>query len=178
MRSADEVLLRVRSAYERGRLLRALRTSAMVLPMVLASFGGCGRPATSIAIGVLLATLTTSLVWRGGIAGRAVPPGLVAGLAALVVPLVACRAFESLGIAGALPLAVCFLGGLGSGTIVTRYATREREERSLFVLAGGGTAALVGALGCLGAGLGGVVAMTAGLLVVAPLALRMAVPRS
>jgi hypothetical protein len=177
MRSADEVLGRVRFAYERGRFLRALRTSAVVLPMVLASFGGCGRPATSIVIGVLLATLATMLVWRGGIAGHAVSPGLVAGLAALVVPLVACRAFEYLDISGALPLAVCFLGGLGSGAIVTRYALREREERALFALAGGGVAALVGALGCLGAGFGGVVAMTAGLLVVTPLALRMALPR-
>jgi len=147
----------------------------MVLPMVLASFGGCGRPATSMTIGVVLAALASLLVWRGGIAGRAVWPGLVAGLAALVVPLVACKMLESYGIGGALPLAACVVGGLGSGLIVTRFAMRERDERALFVLVGGGTAALAGALGCLGAGFGGVVAMTAGLLVVAPFALRGAV---
>ncbi|MBI3449661.1 MAG: hypothetical protein HY049_12195 [Acidobacteria bacterium] len=178
MRSPDEVILRVRSAYERGRILRALRTSVLVVPMVLASFGGCGRPATSIVIGVVLATVATCLVWRGGITGRAVWPGLVAGLAALVVPLVACKVLESYGIGGALPLAACVVGGLGSGLIVTRYAMRERDERALFVLVGGGTAALAGALGCLGAGFGGVIAMTAGLLAVTPLALRADIRRS
>jgi len=178
MISPDKVLIRVRSAYERGRLLAGLRTSAMVLPMVAASFGGCGRPATSMAIGVVLATMSTVLVWRGGTAGRAVWPGLVAGLAALVFPLVACKTFEHFGITGALPLAACFVGGLGSGLIVTRPAMHYREDRAVFVLVGGGTAALVGSLGCLSAGFGGVVAMTAGLLIVTPIALRASLERS
>src|SRR5262245_10640990 len=109
MKSTDEVLHHVRIAYERGRILRALRTSAVVVPMVLASFAGCGRPATSIVIGAVLATLVSWLAWRGGSVGRAVSPGLVAGLASLVVPLVACRVFEHLGIDGVLPFAVCVL---------------------------------------------------------------------
>lgn len=150
----------------------------MVVPMVLVSFGGCGRPASAIAIGLVLATLATWLVWRGGTAGRAVPPGLVAGLASLLFPLVACRVLEYCEVGGVLPLVACVLGGLGSGVIVTRYAMREDEDRALFVLAGGTTAALVGSLGCISAGLGGIVAMAAGLLVVTPFALRTAMRRS
>ena len=178
MRSTEQVLRRVQFAYERGRLFRALRTSSTVLPMVLVSFGGCGRPATAIVIGLVLATVATWLVWRGGSAGRAVASGLFAGLASLLFPLVACRVLEYCEVGGVLPLAACVLGGLGSGAMVTRRAMRENEDRGLFILAGGTIAALVGALGCISAGLGGVVAMTAGLLVVTPLALRTVIRRS
>ena len=178
MRPTDDVLRNVRFAYERGRFLRALRTSAVVLPMVLASFWGCGRPAISIGIGVALVTLATFLLWRGGSAGRAVPTGLAGGLVALAVPLVVCQVLERLGIGGVLPLVACVVGGLGSGAIVAWHAMREREERTLFLLVGGGTAALVGALGCLSAGFGGVVAMTTGVLAVTPFALRDLIERS
>jgi hypothetical protein len=173
MRPLDDKLLeRVRFAYERGRLVRALRTSLVVAPMVFASLGGCGKPSTSIVIGFALATLTTFFVWRGGSAGRAVVPALAAGVSSLVVPLLACRAFERAGIFGVLPLGACVLGGLGSGAMMTFYASRERQVRLTFLLAGGVVAALVGSLGCLGAGLGGVAAMAAGLVVVAPFGLR------
>jgi hypothetical protein len=40
----------------------------------------------------------------------------------------------------------------------------------VFVFVGGGIAALVGSLGCVTAGVGGVIAMTMGVIVVTPLA--------
>ena len=178
MISRDRVRIRVRTAYERGRLTAGLRTSAMVLPMVAASFGGCGRPATSLALGALIVTLTAVLVWRGGSAGRAVRPAIIAGLVALIVPLVATRIFEPLGITGALPLAACFIGGLGSGAIITRRAMHERDHRAQFALVGGAIAALSGSLGCLGAGLGSVIAMATGVLILTPMALGPAIEES
>jgi hypothetical protein len=166
----EDLLRRVHSAYERGRLRRALWTSSVVVPMVVASFGGCGRASTSVGIGAVLAVLVSYLVWRGGDAGEAVRPGLVAGLASLAFPLVACRAMENAGIEGTLPLAACVVGGLASGAIVTRHATRRAGNRTVFAFAGGAIASLTGSLGCVSAGAGGIAAMIVGVLVVTPLA--------
>jgi hypothetical protein len=140
--------------------------------MVILSFGGCGRPATLIAIGCALAVLVAALMWYGGIQARAVGTGLFAGAASLVAPLVACRALEQAGAPGWLPHLACILGGLGSGAIVTRAAARERGHRALFAVAAGAVSALAGSLGCAEVGLGGVAAMAAALTLTMPLGLR------
>jgi hypothetical protein len=140
--------------------------------MVLASFGGCGRPATSIAIGCALAALVAVLTWYGGVPGRAAASGLLAGAASLVVPLVACRALERAGAMGWPSLVACIVGGLGSGAVVARTAAREPDDRALFAVAAGAVAALAGSLGCVEVGLGGIAAMAAGLTLIAPLGLR------
>lgn len=172
MRHSEERLDKMRSIYERSRLRRGLRTALFVLPMMAVSFGCCGNLRASIVIAVALALLVTSLVWRGGAIARAVVPGYAAGIVPLVVPLVACPACERMGISGSIPLAACVLGGLVSGAVVVYYASREREDRTAFVLAGGAVAALAGSLGCVIVGLGGVLAMTIGLALVTPFALR------
>jgi len=77
-----------------------------------------------------------------------------------------------LGIAGVVQLAVAVIGGVASGAIVVYYAAREQEDRTAFVLAGGAVAALAGSLGCVIAGLSGVLAMIVGLAIVTPLAFR------
>jgi hypothetical protein len=171
MEPPEDLFRRARWAYERARILRALGTSSLAVPMVVASFGGCGRPSMSVLIGTALAALAGFLVWRGGDAGQAVMPGFVAGLVSLLFPLAACRALESAGIGGALPIASCVIGGLASGAIVTMFATRANGERGPFVLAGGAVAALGGSLGCLGTGAGGVIGMLVGVILVTPLGL-------
>jgi hypothetical protein len=142
--------------------------------MMFVSFGCCGNPHASAAIGAILATLVTVLVWRGGSAARAVVPSLSGGLAALAIPLLACPGCAALGIEGALPFASCVLGGVASGAVVVYYASREPEDKVTFVVAGGAVAALAGSLGCVVVGLGGIAAMAVGLAVVAPIALRSA----
>jgi hypothetical protein len=171
-----EALRRARHAYERGRVLKGLRTAVLVAPLVILSFGGCGRPAMSIAIGCALAALVAVLTWYGGIPGRAAASGLLAGAASLVVPLVACRALERAGAMGWVPLLACIVGGLGSGAIVARAAAGQREDRALFAVAAGAVAALAGSLGCAAVGLGGIAAMAAGLTLIAPLGLRASTP--
>lgn len=172
MRPPDAILQDATRAYERGRWLKGLRTAAIVVPMMLVSFGCCGNRSASCLIAAVLAALVTVLTWRGGSVGRAVPPSLAGGIAALAIPLLGCPACESFGIQGALPFVFCVLGGLTSGAIVVYYASREAQDKATFVFAGGAVAALAGSLGCVIVGLGGVVAMAVGLALVTPLALR------
>lgn len=168
----SELLRSARSAFERGRVAKAVRTAALVLPITLVSFGCCGDRSASLAIAGVLAALVVVLVWRGGAAGRGVVPGLVAGVVPLAVPLLACPLCAHAGIVGALPFVACVVGGVASGAIVVWYGTREREDRAPFVVAAGAVAALAGSLGCVIVGLGGVVAMALGVALVAPLAMR------
>src|SRR5262249_28042756 len=116
-------------AYERGRLLHAVRTALPAVPMVLVSFGGFGRPSASIAIGAVLFAMATFVAWRGGPAARAVTPGLLAGVAPLVVPLVGCRLLVDAHAPRIALVLACFAGGLVSGAIVTTFAARRKGGR-------------------------------------------------
>lgn len=172
MKPREALLQDIERAYERGRWLKGIRTAALVIPMMLVSFGCCGNVSVSAFLAALLAGLVTFLVWRGGSVGRAVVPGIVAGIASLAIPLLACPTCAAVGITGALPLASCVAGGVVSGATVVHYASRESEDRAAFVFAGGAVAALGGSLGCFIVGLGGVAAMAVGLALVTPFALR------
>ncbi|HEY0482795.1 MAG TPA: hypothetical protein VGD37_34980 [Kofleriaceae bacterium] len=164
------LLVRVHAAYERGRLFRALAIAATVGPMVLASFAGCGQPSRSIVLGGLLATVVTIVHWRGGAAARAVAPGLVAGVGSLAFTLVVCRVLEHVAVRAELALLACMLAGLATGAAVT-VAARRSNEPGLFAIAAGAIAALGGALGCLSAGFGGVVALAVGVIASTPIGL-------
>jgi hypothetical protein len=172
MNPNDVLLDRMRRAYERARLLKALQVGALVAPMLLLSFACCGNRAHSVAIAGVLAVLATVLVWRGGAPGRAVVPGFVAGIIPLAFPLLTCPACQRAGFVGVVPLVACVAGGLASGAIVASFAARVQEDRAAFVIAAGAVAALAGSLGCVIVGLGGVAAMAVGLAVAAPLGLR------
>jgi hypothetical protein len=172
MNNSNELLESARSAYERGRVAKALRTAALVVPMMLLSFGCCGSQVAALAIGAVLAAAVTVLVWRGGVAGRAVLPGLLAGAVPLAFPLLACPACQRAGWVGAASLGACVVGGLASGAIVAAYTLRVREDRAVFLVTAGGVAAVAGSLGCVIVGMGGVVAMAIGLMLAAPLGLR------
>jgi len=177
MNPDDQLLKRVQSAYERGRLRRGLRAACLVAPMVLVSLDCCGKTSYTVALGVALTTLTVTLIWRGGIAGRAVVPGLVAGIASLVLPAVAGSSCGLLGEGSSARycLMACVLGGLASGAMVAYFASRVRVDKGAFVFVAGATAALAGSLGCVILGLGGIVSMVVGLtLVSVPAAMRTA----
>jgi len=166
----SEMLSRARSAYERGRWWKGVRASAFVVPLMLVSFGCCGRLVISTVIAVALAALVAGFVWRGGAAAKAVVPGYVAGIAPLAIPLVACPACATMHSA----IAMCVAGGLASGAIVAFYGARERGDRGAFIVCAGAVAALSGSLGCLIMGLGGIVAMVCGIALITPFGLRTA----
>jgi hypothetical protein len=169
----NELLLeRATRAYERARGVRGLGMSALVLPMVILSLRGCGPALISIGFGALLALLVALFEYRGGTAGRAVIPGLFAGVAPLVIPFVVCPALRQAGFQSAAVLMACMAGGAFSGAVVTFFALRERDHWLHFILAAGSIAALAGSLGCIDVGLGGIVAMLAGLATLAPVGWR------
>jgi hypothetical protein len=173
MKPSRDLLARARRSYELARLRRGLAAAAIVVPMAIVSLGGCGHRETAIAIAAALAILAAVLVWRGGVGGRGVWPGLVAGVVPLGFPLLACPLCERLG-AAHLPMLVCVAGGVVSGAIIAAYAAREPKDRARFVVSSGLVAALAGSMGCAILGLGGIVAMAVGLALTTPVALAVA----
>ena len=177
MNRDEQLLQRVRSAYEWGRLRRGLGVACLVVPMMALSLGCCGKPSVAVVVGIALATLVTALIWRGGPLGRAVVPGLLAGIAPLVLPMVAGPGCALLGegYGARYCLLACVVGGLVSGGVVAYLGSRISEDRGAFIVVAGGIAALAGSLGCVIVGLGGIGSMIIGLaLVSVPAAIRTA----
>ncbi|HJZ89046.1 MAG TPA: hypothetical protein VKN99_27935 [Polyangia bacterium] len=165
--SERTLMAAARRAYEWGRLRAALRAAWLVVPMVAISVAWARHPVASLAAGVALLGLVVVLGWRGGAAGRAVGPGLVAGLAPLTLPL-AVRTTGHLcssTLCMQLCLPACVVGGLISGALLARAAARLERGRPGFMVAAGAIAALAGSLGCALLGLSGVAGMAAGLMV-------------
>ena len=128
---APDALLhsRARRAYELGRLRTALRVAPFVL-LALAAALLCGRPLdVCSALCAVLLPLSVGLVFLGGSAGRAVRPGLLAGFAALALPLLVRTAGHAcMGPACMiLCLPSCVLGGaLAGGVPVLTLARRAQ----------------------------------------------------
>ena len=173
--SPDSLLLRrVRATYEWSRVRRGLRAACLVAPMVVASLGWCGNVRLTLTLGVALAISSAALVWRGGTPGKAVVPGLIAGMVSLAVPTLlspACAIADGPdGIRYCL--LACAAGGLASGSVVAHFASR-RIDRTEFVAVAGSIAAAGGALGCMIVGMVGIASMLVGLCAVSlPAALR------
>src|SRR5687768_12518878 len=81
------LLRRARGAYQRGRMVHALRAAWLVLPMMALSLTLATRPELSLSAGGVLLALALGLRFRGGAMGRAVMPALIAGIAPLLKPL-------------------------------------------------------------------------------------------
>lgn len=159
------LLARARRAYEFGRLWSALRLAPVVLAAAALALAS-GRPAPLTgAVTCVLLVLTVGLHFRGGIAGRAVVPGLVAGAAALAMPLfMAIFGHACFGPACMkLGLPACVAGGALAGFVIARAAARQQAELQ-FIAAAAAIAAAMGSLGCTIAGVAGVLGMLAGTL--------------
>jgi hypothetical protein len=165
----DEERLRIaaRRRYERARLVSALRGSWYVVPLAVVSLAGCGRPAATIAVGVGLLALVTYLGWRGQAHRRAIAPGVLGGVVPLIVPpAINLTGHPCLGGICLAATAACLVGGFVGALIVGLHSARLRQplpSLALSLL----VAALVGSLGCVLAGLTGVLGMAAGFVVAA-----------
>jgi hypothetical protein len=155
---------RARAAYERGRLLSALPTVALVAPMVGLSLAVCGRVAASLSAGVLLSAVLAAALWRGQDVARGARAGLAAGAAALLLPMATCLHLCAGGVCLMAPSACIGAGALG-GAAIGLLARRRASESLLggYLASGLAVAALAGSLGCVIAGLGGVLGMSAGM---------------
>lgn len=161
----DILAARARRAYETGRLVLALRGSALLLPLAAVALA-CGTdPRVTLLSGALLALCVAFFLWRGGEFRRGVRPGLTAGAAPLLVALF-CPLTTHIctgGLCLLLPV-VCALGGLAGGVALGVLAPLPSEGRGVPLLVASILAGLTGALGCLLYGVIGIAGMIAGLL--------------
>jgi hypothetical protein len=156
---------RARRAYELGRLRDASRLAPFVLLASTAAIA-CGRPwPLTAALALALLALSVGLSFAGGAAGRAVVPGLIAGGAALAMPLLIATAGHACfgDSCMSLCLPACVVGGAVAGAAIAKMAARyERDAR--FLGSALAVTALMGALGCTISGAAGVGGMLAGVL--------------
>lgn len=164
MAPTEMLKLEARRAYEIGRVRAALRVAPIVL-LAAAAAALCGRPlGLTCALGALVLSLAVGLGWRGGAGGRAVPAGILAGIAAFALPI-AVQTIGHLCLGDAcmvLCQPACVVGGALAGALIALRAARESEGELLFVAAAITLAGLLGALGCTLAGASGVLGMIAG----------------
>jgi hypothetical protein len=165
MEPSDTVLLgRARRAYEQGRLQAALWRAAPLVPIVAWIYGWCRYPVLAVVCGGALVALTVAFAWRGQAWGRAVTPGLAAGLAPLVMPLL-MRGAQDVCVGEmccSLCLVGCVAGGIVAGVLVGRRAATLDEGRRTFLAAAGALALLAGAPACAFAGVIGLVGLLLG----------------
>jgi hypothetical protein len=162
--SEAALALRARRSYEQGRLQAALWRAVPLVPLVAWAVGWCPYPILGLLCGAALVALTVGFGWRGQLWGRAVAPGLAAGLAPLVLPLLMRGASEiCVGeMCCSLCLVGCVSGGLVAGLVIGRRAAALPEERGAFLAAAGALALLAGAPACAFAGVAGLAGLLLG----------------
>jgi len=152
----------------------------VVLPMLVVALL-VGRPASLVAgLGGLLGASAFALAMVHDRYARAVRTGILAGLPALLIPVLmrALHLLPPLG-AGVDPcIPASFLSGIVAGWVVSRRTSDETKRVSFWTVAVG-AAALTGSLGCSVAGGSGVMGLMAGVVAgSAPVLLRVALQRS
>lgn len=160
---------RARRAYEVGRLRWALEQAWPVFPLLAVAFA-LGQPrSVTLAFGSALLFAAGALRWIGGPWARAVPHGMVAGSAPLLLPcLFQGDCSVCLGsVCWSGCLMACVGGGLLAGAWIGACASRLQEGRLAFTLSGAAVAALTGSMGCVLAGMFGIAGMVAGLALTA-----------
>lgn len=169
MTSPDQQVLlsRARRAYELGRLQHAARVVPAVLLLTAVALGGCASESQVCITSAVLLVGLTALHWRGGAAGRAVFPGMLAGVAPLLVPKVLLLLGHGCAVEACARLCVpvCLAAGLLGGAWLSWWAWQRSDVQRIGVLWAAAVALLVGSLGCLPLGLGGLVGVSAGVLV-------------
>jgi hypothetical protein len=151
-------------AYEWGRLRAALPAAVVAVPMIALSFAVCRQYAASSAGGAALVAVLLAAAWRGQDFGRGARAGLVAGLGPLLLPLATCFHLCAGGTCLLAPT-TCVVAGAVGGVVVTSLARRGGAPgpSRRYLAASLAVAALAGSLGCVIAGLGGVLGMALGL---------------
>jgi hypothetical protein len=160
---------RTRRAYEIGRAGMAFRRAVPVAVLVLLSLARARRPEFALPFGGTLLILVAVLIWRGGIAARAVGPGILAGLVPMTLPLLVGVSGHGCvecvgGARWPLCMAACIGGGVVAGVVVGLWAARLEDQRVRFLATAGLIVALTGGLGCAFAGGMGIAGMLAGFL--------------
>jgi hypothetical protein len=156
---------RARRAYEAGRLLSALPAVALAVPMVALSLVLCDRPAATAACGFALVAVLVAAAWRGRPYVRGARAGLVAGLGPLLLPMATCFHLCAGGVCLLAPTACIVAAVIGGATLglYARHRIPGGPDSGGYLMAAIAVAALVGSLGCVIAGVSGIVGMVVGL---------------
>lgn len=166
MATEQNALASAMSSYESSRARAALVVTlpAAVLALVACCCGT--KLLTAALVGAVLVVASWFFRWRGQALGRAVLPGVLAGVAPFALALGA-RAYGHVCTGSqcvSLCIPACTVGGALAGFYVARTA-RKQSSPLLFLVGASALATLVGCLGCSCVGLGGVGGLAAGLLV-------------
>jgi len=164
----DPTLLQAaaRRAYERGRAGVALRRAAIPAAATSLALYHCldgARPPATLGLVTATAALFAWFTWKGLDAERGARAGFAAGLAPLLVPLLAkwSGILCSATVCGILP-AAAVLGGFLGGVLLMRHPARPLHGARFWIAAATMTVVL-GTAGCLHAGLAGLAGMALGL---------------
>lgn len=160
----SDLRTRARRAYEQRRLWDALPWIIPATVLTLASIGLSGAW-IPLPLGMALAALLVSFVWRGGVLGRAIVPGLLAGSLGWGIPTVWAWSVGCCGESCSMACtSVALVGGVVGGALLWRSA----PSGALGSLA---IASCCAAMGCVPLGVGGLVGLLALALVGLPAAL-------
>jgi hypothetical protein len=158
------LLRRARLAYEIGGLRLGLSTAWPVLPLLLLACRCCGPQVVTLSLALILLVGTVGLVAVSRELHRAVRLGLLAGGLCAGLPM-AVMLLQLCSVVGCRPMAqFCLYGGLLGGAILGHRALRIETPRARFLIVAGGVAALTGAIGCVVAGVAGVLGMALGVV--------------
>lgn len=138
-----------RRAYELGRVRSALIDGIpLVLLAVVAAWLG-PRPWFDAVVAAMLCATGLVFLWRGQTAGRAVMPGVAAGLVPLTLTHIANGLSPGCGSGQCTSYCMhaCVVGGVLGGLLLVRFARRDPSKLALWGWAGPLTL-MTGVLGC------------------------------
>jgi len=158
MTSTDRLAVRARRRYEFGRAGRALPRALLAAGIAALGLAGCAPPTVSVVCVVALATALWACFWRGSAWGRGARIGWAAGLLPGLTPATIRLTQDHCALLCEHLMIVCVLCGVGAGAVVATYGLKGGAEPR-FLAAAGGTAVLVGMVGCIPAGLAAAVGM-------------------
>ena len=170
---------RARRVYEIGRLRLAAARAWPVAIVGLAALALCGSAWLAVEIGALLLALTIFFAWRGEEYGRAILPGIAAGGAPFVLPLVmqGCGPLCVGGTCFSVCIVASVMGGMVGGAALGIASLGRSRGRIRFLAAGGSLAIVTGALGRAIGGLVAFAGMAAEFLLATTPAILVAKPR-
>lgn len=163
----DRLERHLRRRYELARATRAFVGVVPVIPLV-AVMGLVARDALGplVGIGAALFAVGAGFLWYGRDVGRAVLPGLAAGLLPLVTAI--CVRATDHDCTGPSCMTVCIpacaIGGILAGVAISAVGWKYRLGVG-YVASAIAIALLVGAMGCACVGFAGVVGLGLGMLV-------------
>lgn len=164
----NELRRAAQRAYERARLRAAVLGAWPVLALAGVCLALGMRTWFVVAVALVHAFVVVAFLHRGRAAARAVTTGWLAGSLPFVVSLIGCRMPHACagGSCFAWCLPACLLASFVGGVVVVRHALARPTERREAAFAAAMVAALTGGMGCAMLGLGGAVALFAGLALV------------